>query len=161
MLGRDQIDWLINALSFSQAPFKFIVVRGQVLSTGEVYENYSTYPEERKYLLNKIREAKIEGVVFLDGDRHHTILSKMQENENVYPMYDLTCSPLTSGTNNDDESYNSYGIKETLVSVHNFGMLNITGPAKDRELTIEIFDKDGQELWTKSIKANDLKYKKD
>ena len=40
-------------------------------------------------------------------------------------------------------------------------MLNITGPAKDRELTIEIFDKDGQELWTKSIKANDLKYKKD
>jgi alkaline phosphatase D len=161
MLGRDQIDWLINALSFSQAPFKFIVVGGQVLSTGAVYENYSTYPEERKYLLNKIREARIEGVVFLDGDRHHTILSKMQENENVYPMYDLTCSPLTSGTNNDNESYNSYGIKETLVGVHNFGMLNITGPAKDRELTIEIFDKDGQELWTKSIKANDLKYKKD
>ena len=85
----------------------------------------------------------------------------MKENENVYPIYDLTCSPLTSGTNNDDESYNSYGIKETLVSVHNFGMLNITGPAKDRKLTIEIFDKDGQELWTKSIKANDLKYKKD
>ena len=83
----------------------------------------------------------------------------MQENENVYPMYDLTCSPLTSGTNNDDESYNTYGIKETLVNVHNFGILNVTGPAKNRELTIEIFDKDGEELWTKSIKANDLKYK--
>ena len=46
MLGRDQIDWLINALSFSQAPFKFIVVGGQVLSTGAVYENYSTYKRE-------------------------------------------------------------------------------------------------------------------
>ena len=73
MLGRDQIDWLVNALSFSQAPFKFIIIGGQVLSTGAVYENYSTYPEERKYLLNKIREAKIEGVVFLDGDMHQKI----------------------------------------------------------------------------------------
>ena len=60
MLGRDQIDWLINALSFSQAPFKFIVVGGQVLSTGAVYENYSTYPEERKYLLNKINSQELD-----------------------------------------------------------------------------------------------------
>ena len=158
LLGKDQIDWLINALSFSQAPFKFIVIGGQVLSSGDVYENYATYPEERKYLLDKIREAKIEGVVFLDGDRHHTVLSKMHESEDVYPLYDLTCSSLTAGTNKDDESYNKYSLKETLVNVNNFGMLNISGPAKDRELNIKIFDKDGQELWRKSIKANDLKY---
>ncbi len=158
LLGKDQIDWLINALSFSQAPFKFIAIGGQVISSGAVYENYATYPEERKYLLDKIREAKIEGVVFLDGDRHHTVLSKMQESENVYPLYDLTCSSLTAGVNKDDESYNVYSLKETLVGVNNFGMLNITGPAKDRKLIIKIFDKDGQELWRKSIKANDLKY---
>ena len=158
LLGKDQIDWLINALSFSQAPFKFIAIGGQVISSGAVYENYATYPEERKYLLDKIREAKIEGVVFLDGDRHHTVLSKMQESENVYPLYDLTCSSLTAGVNKDDESYNVYSLKETLVGVNNFGMLNITGPEKDRELIIKIFDKDGQELWRKSIKANDLKY---
>jgi len=158
LLGKDQIDWLINALTFSQAPFKFIAIGGQVLSSGAVYENYATYPEERKYLLDKIREAKIEGVVFLDGDRHHTVLSKMQESEDVYPLYDLTCSSLTAGTNKDDESYNKYSLKETLVSVNNFGMLNISGPANDRELNIKIFDKDGQELWRKSIKAKDLKY---
>ena len=158
LLGKDQIDWLINALTFSQAPFKFIAIGGQVLSSGAVYENYATYPEERKYLLDKIREAKIEGVVFLDGDRHHTVLSKMQESEDVYPLYDLTCSSLTAGTNKDDESYNKYSLKETLVSVNNFGMLNISGPANERELNIKIFDKDGQELWGKSIKAKDLKY---
>ena len=158
LLGKDQIDWLINALSFSQAPFKFIAIGGQVLSSGAVYENYATYPEERKYLLDKIREAKIEGVVFLDGDRHHTVLSKMQESEDVYPLYDLTCSSLTAGANKDDESYNKYSLKETLVGINNFGMLNVTGPANNRELTIKIFDKDGQQLWKKSIKANDLKY---
>ena len=158
MLGKDQIDWLINALSFSQASFKFVAVGGQVISNGVVYENYATYPDERKYLLDKIREAKIEGVIFLDGDRHHTILSKMQETKNVYPLYDLTCSSLTAGVNNDNEPYNSFKLEETFVNVNNFGMLNVTGPANDRELTIQIFDKDGKELWIKSIKANDLKY---
>ena len=158
MLGKDQIDWLINALSFSQASFKFVAVGGQVISNGAVYENYATYPDERKYLLDKIREAKIEGVIFLDGDRHHTILSKMQETKNVYPLYDLTCSSLTAGVNNDNEPYNSFKLEETFVNVNNFGMLNVTGPNNDRELTIQIFDKDGKELWIKSIKANDLKY---
>ena len=158
MLGKDQIDWLINALSFSQASFKFVAVGGQVISNGAVYENYATYPDERKYLLDKIREAKIEGVIFLDGDRHHTILSKMQETKNVYPLYDLTCSSLTAGVNNDNEPYNSFKLEETFVNVNNFGMLNVTGPTNDRELTIQIFDKDGKELWIKSIKANDLKY---
>ena len=158
MLGKDQIDWLINALSFSQASFKFVAVGGQVISNGPVYENYATYPDERKYLLDKIREAKIEGVIFLDGDRHHTILSKMQETKNVYPLYDLTCSSLTAGVNNDNEPYNSFKLEETFVNVNNFGMLNVTGPTNDRELTIQIFDKDGKELWIKSIKANDLKY---
>ena len=158
MLGKDQIDWLINALSFSQASFKFVAVGGQVISNGAVYENYATYPDERKYLLDKIREAKIEGVIFLDGDRHHSILSKMQETKNVYPLYDLTCSSLTAGVNNDNEPYNSFKLEETFVNVNNFGMLNVTGPTNDRELTIQIFDKDGKELWIKSIKANDLKY---
>ncbi len=158
MLGKDQIDWLINALSFSQASFKFVAVGGQVISNGAVYENYATYPDERKYLLDKIREAKIEGVIFLDGDRHHTILSKMQETKNVYPLYDLTCSSLTAGVNNDNEPYNSFKLEETFVNVNNFGMLNVTGTTNDRELTIQIFDKDGKELWIKSIKANDLKY---
>ena len=158
ILGKDQIDWLINALTFSQATFKFIAMGGQVISSGAVYENYATYPEERKYLLDKIREAKIEGVIFLDGDRHHTVLSKMQESDKVYPLYDLTCSSLTAGVNDDDESYNIYSLKETLVGENNFGMLNVTGPASDRVLIIKIFDKDGQELWQKSISANDLKY---
>ena len=158
MLGKDQIDWLINALSFSQASFKFVAVGGQVISNGAVYENYATYPDERKYLLDKIREAKIEGVIFLDGDRHHTILSKMQETKNVYPLYDLTCSSLTAGVNNDNEPYNSFKLEETFVNVNNFGMLNVTGPTNHRELTIQIFNKDGKELWIKSIKANDLKY---
>ena len=158
ILGSDQIDWLINALSFSDAPFKFIVVGGQVLSTESLYENHAVFSEERRYLLNKIREAKIEGVIFLDGDRHHTVLSKMQESKYVYPIYDLTCSSLTAGAYKNDETFNAYKLEETLVGENNFGILSVVGSKNDRELIVKIFNKDGEELWRKSIKSNDLKY---
>lgn len=158
ILGKTQIDWLINALSSSDAPFKFIVIGGQVLSSEAMYENHATFPKERNYLIEKIREAKIEGVVFLDGDRHHTVLSRMQESDNVYPLYDLTCSSLTAGTNNNKEPLNAYKIDDTIVGEHNFGILNVKGPRKERELTISIFNKDGKELWSKNINEKDLKY---
>ncbi|MEL6976775.1 MAG: alkaline phosphatase D family protein [Bacteroidota bacterium] len=158
LLGKEQIDWLINALSFSQAPFKFVAIGGQVISTEADYENYATFPEERRYLLDKIRESKVEGVIFLDGDRHHTVLSRMQESEDVYPIYDLTCSSLTAGANNNKELLNTNKLEETLVGQHNFGVLNVSGPRTGRILKITIFDKDGKELWSKDFKAQDLKY---
>lgn len=158
MLGKEQIDWLINALASSHASFKFIAIGGQVLSTEAKYENYATFPDERHYLIQKIREAKIEGVVFLDGDRHHTSLSVYQENEEVYPLYDLTCSSLTAGSNNRIENLNTNSIEETFVGQHNFGMLQVKGPRKDRVLTITINGKDGEQLWTRDIRQQDLKY---
>ncbi|MDC8005861.1 alkaline phosphatase D family protein [Aureisphaera galaxeae] len=160
MLGKAQIDWLINALASSRAPFKFVAIGGQVLSTEAMYENHATFSNERRYLLDKIREAKIEGVIFLDGDRHHTGLSVMQESRYVYPLYDLTCSSLTAGAYDDKEKLNTNKLEETLVGQHNFGILNVSGPRTDRVLNIKIFDKDGKELWTKDIKAKDLKYKR-
>lgn len=158
LLGKTQIDWLINALASSSAPIKFIAIGGQTISNEAMHENYAIFPEERKYLLDKIREARIEGVIFLDGDRHHTVLSKMQESTRVYPLYDLTCSSLTAGSNNNKEKLNTYKLEETIVGQHNFGMLTVKGPRTNRVLTIKICDKDGNELWTKEIKAQDLKY---
>ena len=158
MLGKKQIDWLINAMASSQAPFKFVCIGGQVLSTEAMHENYATFPKEQRYLLDKIREAKIEGVIFLDGDRHHTGLSRMQESRNVYPIYDLTCSSLTAGAYPNNEELNQYRLEETLFGEHNFGWLHVSGPRNNRVLSITIFNKDGQEVWTKNIEAQDLTY---
>lgn len=160
MLGKEQIDWLINALSSSKAPFKFVAIGGQVISSEAGFENHAIFADEKHYLLQKIREAKIEGVIFLDGDRHHSILSVLQENKFVYPLYDLTCSSLTAGANNRKETLNTNGIEETFVGQHNFGVLNVSGSRKNRVLKITLFDKNGKSLWTRSINENDLKYKK-
>lgn len=160
MLGKEQIDWLINALASSRAPFKFIAIGGQVLSSEAMHENYATFPEEKEYLLRSIREARIEGVIFLDGDRHHTGLSKMKESKYVYPLYDLTCSSLTAGAYDDREELNVYNLRETLFGKHNFGLLNVSGPRTNRVLKIQILDKNGKQVWSKEIKARDLRYKR-
>ncbi|MEM9681262.1 MAG: alkaline phosphatase D family protein, partial [Bacteroidota bacterium] len=98
-LGKEQLDWLIKALTSSRASFKIVCIGGQTISDAAVYENYATYPEERQELLQRLHDEKISGVVFMSGDRHHTEISRMERPE-AYPLVDITCSPLTSGTHN-------------------------------------------------------------
>ncbi len=54
-------------------------------------------PEERQLLLNEIAARKIEGVVFISGDRHHSELNIMQR-PGAYPLYEFTSSPLTASS---------------------------------------------------------------
>lgn len=149
ILGKSQIDWLIEAMKYSRAPFKFVAVGGQVVNDAAVYENHAQFAEERDYLLNRISEEQIKGVVFLTGDRHHSELS-MVEIDGI-KIYDLTVSPLTSGTHDAKDEPNSNRLDGTHVAEHNFGILEITGERLARELNISIFDKSGEVIWSKLI----------
>ncbi|MEO0727402.1 MAG: alkaline phosphatase D family protein [Bacteroidota bacterium] len=150
--GEDQLEWLIDALANSRAPFKFVATGGQILNTEAVYENYiNLAPEERAYLLGRIAEEDIKGVIFLTGDRHHTELSSyVNSRGNV--VYDLTVSPLTSGSGSNRDGENNEARKEgTLVVQRNFGLLTVSGAFRERELLIQIFDTAGEELWQETI----------
>ncbi len=157
MLGKAQLDWLINALAASDAAFKFVVIGCQVLNPAVVYENYSTYAEERAELIRLIRAAGIKRVMFLSGDRHHTELTKLQERPGLYPLYDFTCSPLTSGVSlSANNEPNTLRVPNTLVQEHNFALMEITGPRKERKLKISLMSREGKLLWDKEIKATEL-----
>ncbi len=156
-LGRRQIEWLIDALRASRAPFRFVVVGGQVINSSVTFENYATYAEERAFLLQRITEERIPGVIFLSGDKHWTELSMMPR-EGTYPLYDLTVSSLTAGTSNGwTNETNHHRVDGTVLQAHNFGLLDVTGPRTDRVLTISIRDKDGAERWTRRIAASELR----
>jgi alkaline phosphatase D len=119
ILGKQQLEWLIDALATSKASFKIIAIGGQVLNPLPIWENYANrHAEERAYLLKQIAEEGIKNVIFLDGDRHHTELSKMV-NTAGNTIYDLTCSPLTSGTGKRDE-INPLQVLNSLVTERNF-----------------------------------------
>lgn len=148
ILGKEQLEWLIDALAFSQAPFKMVAIGGQVLNTAEMHENYiNNHASERAHLLKRIEEENIKGVIFLTGDRHHTELSRMI-NDKGNVVYDLTVSPLTSGFSTQVTEENKLRVENTMVNQRNFGLLEFTGPKKERKLTVRILDVNGKELWT-------------
>jgi alkaline phosphatase D len=84
ILGDSQTEWLIEALKYSRAPFKLVAVGGQFLSDMADYENHANYPEERDYILKRLNDEGIEGVIFLTGDRHHTELSSLCQMAMMY-----------------------------------------------------------------------------
>ncbi len=158
ILGKEQLEWLIDALAASISSFKIIVIGGQVLNTVEGKENYANYPEEKSKLLKEIQYNKIKGVMFISGDRHFTELS-MQNRENTYPLYDWTVSPLTSGALSTDRSNTEKNTNRVAGSVFNqncFGNLSFSGTKADRQMKLTLFDKDGKELWSKVILKKEL-----
>ena len=154
ILGEEQVKWLIEALKFSKATFKFVAVGGQFLNSAAVFENHAVFAEEREKLLQLIKAENIKGVVFLTGDRHHSELSFYQD-ENL-KIYDLTVSPLTSGTSTINNEQNEFRVEGSLIKQRNFGLIEILGPANDRAMAITYFDSNGMAIWGKEIKASDF-----
>ncbi len=150
-LGEEQIEWLIDALTSSRAPFKLVGIGGQVLNTVENYETYSNLaPEERAYLLKRIEEENIKNVIFLTGDRHHSELSHFVNAAGNH-VYDLTISPLTAGAGSNPEVGNELRVEGTLVNQRNYGLLKFSGPREQRKLGIQVMDVKGEEIWSREI----------
>lgn len=154
--GKAQIDWLVESLKASKANFKIIASGGQILNPAKVYENYANYADERAYLLQRLEEENIWGLFFLSGDRHHTELSKM-ERSNTYPLYDLTVSPLTSGTHLSENEGNFMQVENTLFGEQNFAILSFSGTYKEREMEMIIYNNKGKKAWSKSLSKYDLR----
>lgn len=159
-LGEQQLQWLIDALIGSAAPYKFVVVGGQVLNpvTTDWSENYAKYPEEQQKLFEAILENDIKGVFFLSGDRHFSELSRM-DREGTYPLYDLTVSTFTAGPAGDKSlnEANIYREEGTYYGQRNYALLNMSGPKKERVLTIQLKNNNGDLVWERSINENELK----
>lgn len=175
LLGEEQFQWLIDNLKISVANFKIIVIGGQVLNPVQVHENYSRIaPDERQRLIQTIRAERIPGVLFFSGDRHHTELSKLADPAWTtpepakfpvaipapYPLYDFTCSPLTSGpAPGAVNEPNPLRVAGTFVGERNFAYCTVTGPGDARVLTLSVRNSQGKELWKQTIAAAELQVK--
>ena len=139
MWGADQLDWLKASLLYSRAPFKIIANGSQVLNPASPYDKLLNCPVEYQELMDFIKQHKINGVVFMSGDRHHSEIIKV-ERTGTYPLFDITVSPLTSGTHtfSGPEKNNPYrvlGIDEK----QNYGKISFTGARGQRKMTVEFF----------------------
>ncbi len=157
MLGKQQMDWLKDALLASNAVFKFIVMGSQALNDVSPYDKWTDFPIERQELLDFIRFYKINGVVFISGDRHHSEVIKMVR-PGTYPLYDITVSPLTSGTHKFDgpEANNPLRVFG-LDQKNNYGRFTISGARGTRTLKVDFLGTQGESLGSWQIGEADLK----
>ena len=150
ILGTEQLNWLLQSLKMSQAPFKLIAIGGQFLNSEAVFENYANYTAERDMIITAIEKENIRGVVFLTGDLHSGELSYMPlKNDNG--IYDLTVSPLTSGAFDMSKEKNTWRVENTLSGVRHFATLEFSGKKKHRILTMKIFNGNGKLLWSRDV----------
>ena len=155
MLGKEQLDWFLGSLLNSYAPFKIVALGNQFITSNNDDETFAHYySAERDSILSFIERENIKGVIFLTGDRHFTEMSALKNARGNW-VYDLTTSSFTAGVNTrGTQEANTFRVDGTLAVTHNFSMLRFSGPRKNRELVVSVYDANGKELWTRTIGTN-------
>lgn len=158
LYGRDQLRWLKNALLASRARFKVIAGGSQFLNDLSRFEGWHHFREERRDFLRWLELNNVSGVIFLSGDRHRTELLR-QERPGDYPLYELTCSPLTSGLHAVEaaEADHPSRVPGTLVAARNFCTMTATGEGDSRALTLKSLDAQGKVWWEVRLDAAALR----
>jgi alkaline phosphatase D len=160
MLGAQQMSWLKNSLLYSNAPFKIVVIGSQVLNPVSPYDKWRDFSGEYREIMDFLSEYRINGVIFLTGDRHHSEIIKV-DRPGAYPLYDITVSPLTSGTHifgkeEKDNPYRVLGIDQK----QNYARISFSGLRNSRKMKVEFLGVKGEKIAEWSIDEKDLKYPK-
>jgi len=158
MYGEQQMEWLKNALlqsnGNSNITFKIIATGSQVLNPMSPFDCFRHFSAEYKEMMDFIKDNHINGVVFLTGDRHHSEIIKM-DRPGTYPLYDITASPLTSGSHKweKEEKNNPYRVVG-VENMQNYTKITLSGDKKNREMKVEFFNPKGikQTEWITNIK---------
>lgn len=152
-LGEQQLEWLKNGLLQSNATFKLVVCGNQMLTDGHVHESWGVlFAEERDAFLRWLWDWKIEGVVFLSGDRHFAELVKKSDPlKKGADLWELTSSPLANRhfhqagmlPNGDREAIYHKGL--------NFGLLRFDTTAKPPHVELLAKDEMGETVIHKKL----------
>ena len=161
MFGKEQIQWLKNALVQSNSNpninFRIIATGSQMLNHIKLYDCFLRFPAEYTDLLDFLTDNKINGVVFFTGDRHHSEIIK-RDRKDAYPLFDITSSPLTSGTHSfggveKDNPDRVLGIDK----LQNYTRVSFIGKSSDRKMQVEFLGINGELINSWSISQKELK----
>ena len=170
-LGSAQLQWLkmslMNSMQNRMVKFRFIAVGNQVLNPINPYEGYRHYTREYNELMDFIIKNKIDGVIFLSGDRHMSEIIKVQP-DGFYPLYDVTGSPFTAHPSvlpdSSKEFNNPYRVPNTLLMEQNYIKVSLSGGGKDannkdidRIVTFTAYNKENVKKWEYAIKSSDIR----
>lgn len=158
LFGNAQLRWLEQALLASTARFKVVVAGGEFFNDSSRHEGWHHFTDERAGFLDFLAQTRVEGLLFMSGDRHFTKLGRVPR-PGAYPLYELTCSPLTAGPYRDAAASTEPTIVDgTLLTERNFCLLEFEGVGATRVLTVSAHATDGTKRWSYRIPADELTY---
>ena len=138
MLGKSQKEWLLEAISRSEAIFKFIATSVPMAGGGS--DRWDGYPRERAEILGYIRQKKITGVIFLSADLHCAAITRIPKSSG---LRDITTGPLaaplnriTSGTASRYEFF--------LAENFNFAKITVDPKVEPVQALVEFIDQDNR-----------------
>jgi len=160
MYGSAQMAWLENALLGARGRVKLVAGGSQFWNAASRYEGLYQYATEQRRLADVLLDARIDGLIFLSGDRHFGELLRI-DRPGAYPLHEFTSSPLTSrpwAKPDAAERDNPQVVPGTLVGRRQFGLIRVTGPGPERRIALESYDATGTLLWRHELHANDLRF---
>jgi alkaline phosphatase D len=161
MFGARQLEWLKQALlGAPRGSLKLVAGGSQFWNREHRFEGWHHFATERRAFADWLLAQKIEGLIFLSGDRHFSELLRVAR-QGAYPIHEFTSSPLTShppARIDAVERNNPDLVPGTLVAKRQFGLIRVSGPGSDRHVTLQALDAAGTLLWQHEIRANDLRF---
>ena len=161
MFGARQLEWLKQALvSAPPGAIKIVAGGSQFWKRAGRFEGWYHFETERRAFAEWLVAQRIEGVVFLSGDRHFSELLRI-ERPDAYPLHEFTSSPLTSrppARLDAADRDNPDVVAGTQVARRQFGLIRVTGPGDDRRLALESYDSAGTLLWRHELRVSDLRF---
>lgn len=155
ILGDTQIEWLKDALVNSEATFKIIVSGAPILNPSKSKKNLGYAESEKQGLLDFLKSYNISGLFFISGGSYKGELTRLVHSS-YYSFFDWTIGPSTATPLSEDDELNFFRIPGTNTFEQQYGILSIKGEEEARQLEISVFSLAGIQLWSRTIKANEL-----
>ncbi len=169
MLGAGQLAWLKEGLKASTATFK-VVVNGHTttIDRHDRGEYWANFREEYEEFFDWMFSEGIEGVFFLSGDWHVGSLSRIEFSREGYPLVELISSNAGVHSVEADDHQYRYNRQNTGhnrrfdgpiindILDYNFGLLEFTGGAENRMVTLKLVDHRGEVRASYQLTPSDL-----
>lgn len=161
MLGEKQMDWFKREMMRSKANpnihFRIIANGSEILNPYSPLDCFRHFTVEYNEMMQFLTDEKIDGLLFLTGDRHFSEINKA-ERKIGYTFFDITSSALTS----DPVSYTApeKNNPDRILAVtgkNNYTKFSFSGAGDARKVVVEFFGVHGERLAQLSVNLSQLK----
>jgi alkaline phosphatase D len=150
ILGKEQKEWFLKALSSSNALFKFIATSVPISNRGS-NDKWGGFEVDREEVLTYINYHEIPGVVFLAADVHYAADANIPDGEG---LREFIVGPLaTNMTTKDRSHYKKFNFY--YKDSYNYGLVKVNAQSKSPYAEIEIRNTNNKIIYSTKVYPND------